>query len=78
MTSKTKYRDLSAAHWTVRLPSASVEMTFVDGWLVARMAIAAIKQRELDFDLPAFFVGAAPEFHGFGVVEDVAGFGVDG
>jgi len=27
-----KYRDLSATHWTVRLSSASVEMTFVWGW----------------------------------------------
>ena len=28
---KTKYRDLSTARWTVRLSSASVEMTFVVG-----------------------------------------------
>jgi hypothetical protein len=32
----------------------------------------------LDFDFPSLFVGAAPEFHGFGVVDDVAGFGVEG
>ena len=28
--SKAKYRDLSTARWTVRLSSASVEMTFVE------------------------------------------------
>src|SRR6266702_5168785 len=30
-TAKAKYRDLSTARWTMRLSSASVEMTFVVG-----------------------------------------------
>jgi len=32
----------------------------------------------LNFYFPSLFVGAIPEFHGFGVVEYVARFGVDG
>jgi hypothetical protein len=30
---KTKYRDLSATQRTMRLSAASVEMTFVGGWM---------------------------------------------